>query len=57
MERSKAGTEKQGVPTPQCLSLPIKISCYTKYKNNKHNMVLFYGKLKKNNEIQSIKNK
>ena len=35
----------------------LLITTYSKYNNNKQNMVIFYKKWKKYNEIQSTKNK
>ena len=49
MERSKAGTKKKKSRRP--------ITSYPKYNINKQNMVIFYKKWKKYNEIQLTKNK
>ena len=49
MERSKAGRKQRS----DGLSLPTQ----SKYNKNKHKIVIFYKKWKKNNEIQLTKNK
>ena len=49
MERSKAVTKKE-VPTAYRILIKIQ-------KNNEHNMVIFYKKWKKCNEIHLTKNK
>ena len=49
MERSKAGTKKKKSRRP--------ITSYSKYNNNKHNIVVFYKIWIEYNEIQLTKNK
>ena len=49
MEKSKVGTKKKMSRRP--------ITSYSKYNNNKQNVVIFYKKWKKYNEIQLTKNK
>ena len=50
MERSKASTKEKRSPDGLILS-------YSKYNNSKHNLLVFYKRWKKYNEIQLTKNK
>ena len=50
MKRSKAVTEEKSSPES------LKLS-WTKYNNNKYNLLVFYKRLKKYNETKLTKNK
>ena len=49
MERNKAGMKKKKSRRP--------LTSKSKYTNNKHNVVIFYKKYKKYNDIHLTKNK